>query len=210
MSAQEHLLRSTFAGDYDLQRAYDIAKYAHDGQSRWAVGGRIPYIYHPVDVYFRLLTWGVKDKATLVSALLHDSVEDAPERVYERAHSPLRNWIDLGPTRQGSLNALGGVFGDDVQLTLDGLTNEDGVPYLDHVIPAVQSNPRVLIAKTADVWGNGIRLSPKHPRYAHLSTKYVPLYPVLAAGFRQSAEAQALCPAWPSIVEVLDLRAARA
>ncbi|MCX7384998.1 MAG: bifunctional (p)ppGpp synthetase/guanosine-3',5'-bis(diphosphate) 3'-pyrophosphohydrolase [Alphaproteobacteria bacterium] len=55
-----------------LQRAYDAAAAAHEGQRRDAGG---PYITHPLAVAELLARYRLDD-ATLVTALLHDVIED--------------------------------------------------------------------------------------------------------------------------------------
>ena len=56
----------------EIERAYEVAKQAHEGQQRKS-GER--YITHPVAVAGILANLGL-DKATVIAALLHDTVED--------------------------------------------------------------------------------------------------------------------------------------
>ena len=58
----------------ELERAYEIASRAHEGQTRKS--GQ-PYITHPVAVAEILAELGM-DQATITAALLHDTVEDTP------------------------------------------------------------------------------------------------------------------------------------
>ena len=58
----------------DIQRAYETAAKAHEGQLRKS--GE-PYITHPVAVAGILSELGL-DRATIIAALLHDTVEDTP------------------------------------------------------------------------------------------------------------------------------------
>lgn len=58
-----------------LARALEFAKNAHAGQYRKFSGK--PYVIHPHSVYLRLKKFGVNDTETLVSAILHDTVEDS-------------------------------------------------------------------------------------------------------------------------------------
>ena len=56
----------------EIRRAYEIAGRAHEGQLRKS-GEK--YITHPVAVAEILAEIGL-DKATIIAALLHDTVED--------------------------------------------------------------------------------------------------------------------------------------
>lgn len=199
-TAQEHLFLSIVTGRDLLARAYEVARFAHEGQTRWTSAGHVPYIVHPVRVFFRLVTWGVTDETLLAAAVLHDSVEDGPERVCE-----ILGFDGDEPAEAIALHAIGRVFGRDVQDIVRGLTNEPDVPYLDHVAAAT-TDPRVLVVKAGDVWDNALSLSPVHPRYVKLSAKYAPLLPVLASRLHDSADAQSLLPAWRMVADALNRR----
>ena len=54
----------------DVERAYEIAKKAHEGQLRKSGD---PYITHPIQVAQILADLGM-DKATVIAALLHDKI----------------------------------------------------------------------------------------------------------------------------------------
>ena len=56
----------------DIFRAYEVARIAHEGQLRKS--GE-PYITHPVAVAEILANLGL-NPATIIAALLHDTVED--------------------------------------------------------------------------------------------------------------------------------------
>lgn len=62
-----------------INKALEIATRAHEGQTR-NLGVVVPYIVHPIAVFNKLLSVGVKDENTLCAALLHDSVEDSEDR----------------------------------------------------------------------------------------------------------------------------------
>ena len=80
----------------DIQRAYITADKAHEGQLRKS--GE-PYITHPVAVAGILAELGL-DRATIIAALLHDTVEDTPY----------------------NLAQLKSDFGDEVASLVDGVT----------------------------------------------------------------------------------------
>ncbi|MSZ46121.1 MAG: HD domain-containing protein, partial [Actinobacteria bacterium] len=83
----------------ELERAFDIAEKAHDGQSRKS--GE-PYITHPIAVAEILADIGL-DQATIIAAILHDTVEDT-------------NY---------SLEQLRKDFGVEVAALVDGVTKLD-------------------------------------------------------------------------------------
>ncbi len=182
------------ASDF-LVRAYDVAEYSHEGQFRTTPTGKIPYILHPLAVFNHLRAWGATDERLLAAALLHDTIEDAPERVREYLLTNFTEDIPLYTTRTpaGALVCLGRVFGPVVERTVRGLTNDPDVPYLDHVRDAI-ADPFVLAVKLADFRDNALSLKRDHPRYEKLRAKYEPLAPVLAGALEASAVARALIP----------------
>jgi GTP diphosphokinase / guanosine-3',5'-bis(diphosphate) 3'-diphosphatase len=115
-----------------LQRAYDIAEENHRGQLRKSGD---PFITHPLAVATILAELGM-DTTTLVSALLHDTVEDT---VY-------------------SLEDVKKDFDAEVAHLVDGVTKLDKVKYGDaaeaetirKMIVAMARDPRVLVIKLAD------------------------------------------------------------
>lgn len=64
-----------------INDAIRIAAYAHEGQYR--KGSSTPFIVHPMAVALITQKY-VDDEDTFVAALLHDVLEDVPERVYSR------------------------------------------------------------------------------------------------------------------------------
>src|SRR6187431_1663321 len=115
-----------------LERAYDTAEKHHRGQSRKSGN---PYITHPLAVTTILADIGMTE-ATLVAALLHDTVED---------------------TRY-TLEQVRADFGDEVAQLVDGVTKLDKVKYGDSaqaetirkMIVAMSRDIRVLVIKLAD------------------------------------------------------------
>lgn len=116
----------------EIERAYEVAKKAHEGQQRKS-GER--YITHPVAVAGILANLGL-DKATIIAALLHDTVEDTS---YNLKH--LRN-----------------EFGDEVANLVDGVTKLDKLAYGENaeaetvrkMVVAMSRDIRVLVVKLAD------------------------------------------------------------
>ena len=63
----------------DVSKAYGIAAYVHKEQYRQS--GE-PYIIHPLNVAKNILEMRVYDTDTICAALLHDTIEDAPEEYH--------------------------------------------------------------------------------------------------------------------------------
>ena len=62
-----------------VAEALALAQLFHQGQVRKSDGS--PYVTHCVDVAFNSLSWGMTDVTGVCAALLHDSVEDAPDHM---------------------------------------------------------------------------------------------------------------------------------
>ena len=115
-----------------IERAYTVAKEAHEGQKRRS--GE-PYITHPVAVAQILAELGIGPK-TITAALLHDTVEDT----------------------EYSLDQCRIDFGAEVAMLVDGVTKLDKVKYGDSaqaetvrkMIVAMSKDIRVLVIKLAD------------------------------------------------------------
>jgi GTP pyrophosphokinase len=115
-----------------IERAYQVAERAHEGQTRKS--GE-PYITHPLAVAQILADLGIGAK-TIAAALLHDTVEDTA--------------YDLDELRRD--------FGDEIAMLVDGVTKLDKVKYGDSaqaetvrkMIVAMSKDIRVLIVKLAD------------------------------------------------------------
>ena len=116
----------------ELQRAFEIAERAHLGQTRKS--GE-PYITHPVAVAEILAHLGL-NSATIIAALLHDTVEDT----------------------YFSLDSVKKEFGNEVAALVDGVTKLDRLTYgpnaesetLRKMVVAMSKDIRVLVIKLAD------------------------------------------------------------
>jgi len=121
-----------------IRKAYDIAYRAHLGQLRYS--GE-PFFKHPVEVAEIMVDLGM-DNESVVSALLHDVVEDTD--------------IKLG--------YISKEFGNDVALIVDGLTKLGKVPLstkeeqqaenVRKMLIAMSNDIRVIIIKLADRLNN--------------------------------------------------------
>ncbi|MGE5396507.1 MAG: RelA/SpoT family protein [Chitinophagales bacterium] len=117
-----------------VERAFDIASKAHEGQLRFS--GE-PYIQHPLQVAYILAELGL-DASTVASALLHDVIEDTST----------------------TLQDLEKIFGPEVALLVDGVTKlsrieikskEDAqAEYLRKMFFAMARDIRVILIKLAD------------------------------------------------------------
>ncbi|MBW6441887.1 HD domain-containing protein [Patescibacteria group bacterium] len=98
-----------------------------------------PYVQHCLEVYKLLLNWGVKNEDLLISAILHDVLEDSSSTV----------------------NDLLGLFGEGVaylvesvtELDIDNINNKD-LETLRKIIRDSVINPRVAVLKIADRYHN--------------------------------------------------------
>ncbi|MFM8621123.1 MAG: RelA/SpoT family protein [Candidatus Nanopelagicaceae bacterium] len=116
----------------ELKRAFETATKAHEGQLRKSGEA---YITHPVAVAKILAELGL-DRATIIAALLHDTVEDTPY----------------------NLTQLRSDFGDEVANLVDGVTKLDKLAYGENaeaetvrkMVIAMSRDIRVLVVKLAD------------------------------------------------------------
>jgi len=118
----------------EVIRAFHYARAMHEGQKRRSGED---YITHPVAVATKLASLGL-GTATLLAALLHDTVEDTP--------------ATLEDIREG--------FGDEVALLVDGVTKLDRIQAeskqeqqaetLRKMVVAMARDIRVLVVKLAD------------------------------------------------------------
>jgi GTP pyrophosphokinase len=116
----------------DLERAFIAAEKAHTGQVRKSGED---YITHPVAVAQILIDLGM-DLATVMAALLHDTVEDTSY----------------------SIQQIKNEFGEEVASLVDGVTKLDKLTYgptaeaetLRKMVVAMSRDIRVLVIKLAD------------------------------------------------------------
>ncbi len=124
------------SSDLDMiQRAYDLAKKAHEGQKRRS--GE-PYLTHPVCVAI-ILAQLEMDKETIVGGLLHDVVEDTSyttEDITEQFSEEVAILVD-GVTKLTQLN----YSADKVEVQAENLRK---------MFLAMASDIRVIIIKLAD------------------------------------------------------------
>lgn len=144
-----------------FHRALTLASVLHSKQRRRNRGihSRTPYIEHPLRASLRLLRSGVKDPATVIIAVLHDTLEDGSllfETMMKQAPSS-----DEATAREGLATYLTQVFGKEVAEGVSSVTNPVQTPaekrdetlqdktraYVAHVAQEVKDNPRALLVK---------------------------------------------------------------
>ena len=108
-----------------LRRAYSVALGLHAGQKR-ATGD--PYIVHPIAVAEILAGYGM-DQATLVAALLHDTVEDT----------------------EFSLDDASQDFGPEVAMLIDGVTKLDRIKFSSRELAQAATIRKMAVAMAKDI-----------------------------------------------------------
>ena len=109
-----------------IEKAYQVAKKAHDGQVRKS--GE-PYIIHPLCVAIILADLEL-DKESIASGLLHDVVEDTPMTTEDLAKE----------------------FGDEVALLVDGVTKLGQLSYsADKVDEQAENLRKMFLAMAKDI-----------------------------------------------------------
>lgn len=108
-----------------LREAFNFALKAHGGQRRES--GE-PYINHPLQVA-SILAELEADRPTIVSALLHDVVEDTPQ----------------------TLDSLRASFGDEIAALVDGLTKISTLSYASKEERQVENLRKIFLAMARDV-----------------------------------------------------------
>lgn len=116
----------------ELERAFKVARAAHEGQVRKSGDA---YITHPVAVAMILAELGLNSE-TVIAALLHDTIEDTSY----------------------SLKQLKTDFGDEIATLVDGVTKLDKLIYgptaeaetVRKMVVAMSRDIRVLVIKLAD------------------------------------------------------------
>ncbi|MBQ9744669.1 MAG: bifunctional (p)ppGpp synthetase/guanosine-3',5'-bis(diphosphate) 3'-pyrophosphohydrolase [Clostridia bacterium] len=115
---------------YDLEKIKKAFLYAdemHKGQMRQS--GE-PYISHPIAVAESVVSLGL-DTDSVCAALLHDTVEDCPEKT--------------------NLDAIRQLFGNDVALFVDGVTKIKSINVEDKEETHIENIRKMLLAMSKDI-----------------------------------------------------------
>ena len=110
-----------------IKQAFLYAKELHEGQTR--LSGE-PYIMHPVSVAEILAGLGL-DTDSICAALLHDTVEDCPDKT--------------------DLTQITKMFGSDVALLVDGVTKIKSIDIEDKEEAQIESIRKMLLAMSKDI-----------------------------------------------------------
>ena len=141
-----------------VQKAYDYAALAHQGQVR--LSGE-PFIQHPLETALYLADIHL-DATTLASALLHDVIEDCDVSVEELARDfgdEVAGLVD-GVTKLNRLDILSAESGDGTLRSSDN--NHDQAASLRKMLIAMARDLRVVLIKLADRLHN-MRTLKAHP-----------------------------------------------
>jgi len=185
-----------------VREAITLAAYAHSGQSR-ANRGRLPrdtYVTHPLRNALRLLRYGVVRDNIIIGEILHDTVEDAAEKLYELMRivdSPRLVPLTPAEYREAAFQYITRHFGVAATAIVHGMTNPlpdpvaSGIPvsrnqkradYLAHLIDAIR-DPEVAVGKASDLVDNGAGLyhntTMVDEAFKHLARKYAPALKVM-------------------------------
>ena len=142
--------------------------------------GGSPYVDHPLDVALTgVLEFGFSDGDCVVAALLHDSVEDQPEKLAGESE---------GDVRVAALRELTRRFGARVANLVAHVTNpewettdraEKNRLYREHFREIARADPQAFAIKLADFSTNALRLDAVEEtdpaRYDKLRRKYCPV-----------------------------------
>ncbi|MBQ4626892.1 MAG: bifunctional (p)ppGpp synthetase/guanosine-3',5'-bis(diphosphate) 3'-pyrophosphohydrolase [Clostridia bacterium] len=149
----------------DIRKAYEIANSAHEGQKR--LSGE-PYIMHPLSVAMILVRLGM-DCASVIAAILHDTVEDT-----SLTHNEVQK-----------------LFGATIAELVDGVTKIGKVPLqtkeeqqsenIRKMLLAMSKDIRVIIIKLADRIHNMRTLMFKEPhRRLEIARETLEIYAPIA------------------------------
>lgn len=175
-----------------VESALRLADYAHVNQTRREYGlqAPVPYIAHPLRNAYLVWSWTnahLHDTCVtelVAASLLHDTMEDAPERIqsfYTSDRDPLALLrLNFGPrvadiVRRVTVTSALGECG----------VSDRNVTYLEHLNTEVVTHEGALITKAADLVDNAgsLRNSPLSPaRVARLARKYTAAVGTLTAG----------------------------
>ncbi|MBF0125562.1 MAG: bifunctional (p)ppGpp synthetase/guanosine-3',5'-bis(diphosphate) 3'-pyrophosphohydrolase, partial [Magnetococcales bacterium] len=128
------------AATEQVARAIDMALFFHEGQYRRLDGA--PYVTHCLSVATNCLVWGLTDVQAVCTALLHDSIEDAPAD-----REPEQRVHQLSPEVLNMVQALSKIRN---LKTGDG----DVAATYQRILQAASKDIRVLLIKAFDVMHN--------------------------------------------------------
>jgi DNA-binding Lrp family transcriptional regulator len=187
----------------EAQSATTLAAYLHREQRRSNRGSlpRDTYITHPLRNALRLMRWGVTDKATILSSILHDTVEDCAEELVRISPGSYASDLTEAEFRKFALMEISSGFGSEVAEIVEDVSNplpDPDVPKATKVEKRSEYNvnvkvktkkPKQAANKITDGIDNGSGL--KHntgmvdaARW-HLASKYIPAFEYYLQRLRQ-------------------------
>jgi GTP diphosphokinase / guanosine-3',5'-bis(diphosphate) 3'-diphosphatase len=183
MSFITHLDRMERFDPLDRQRiekALLFSKKYHEKQRR--VSGE-PYIIHPVAVAQSLIDTFGADADTVITGLLHDTVEDTDATLddVEREFGPVIRFLVDGTTDVGK---------GDGQAEIEDRTSRDAATH-KKVEAYAAKDPRIFIVKIADRWHNMLScraLRPKNQKRLALETLSFHVPAARKLGFASQAD----------------------
>ncbi len=153
-----------------LSGALALASDLHRDQRRV----REPYVNHLLRVAIRIICYyRVYDVDVLVAALLHDAVEDQPDK--------------LGGSTEAALRTVADRYGPRVAELVAAVTNpaysadrDEDEQYREHVSESLDRSPWARVIKISDFTDNGVGvIHTTGPKLHRAASKYAPLVPVL-------------------------------
>jgi len=166
-----------------IDDALELAIMAHHGDTR----GEHPYATHLLRVATRIpYHFRVYDPEIIVASLLHDTVEDHPERLIRGSSATVGGPED----RSAAVSFIAHRFSIGTAELVAAVTNPIFDPardrhaqYRAHVESSLQDVPRARVIKLSDFIDNctGLKYSEDPRRAMRLASKYLPLIPAMVA-----------------------------
>ena len=192
-----YLSRDLGFDEEKVEQAIEVATVLHQNQVRTPHNSqkRTPYIEHPLRNAIRLIRMGVKEQDLVVSAVLHDTIEDGSVDFVLKCSKGAARREDVDEPRARKL--LGAYirkeFGEHVLNVVLSVTN-DYVPkgkkqvgieektrtYCNHVARSIHKNPDALLVKLSDYVDNATGLyhnlgRGREERIMRMAIKYLPV-----------------------------------
>lgn len=177
------LTRLDEADQSAVLRAERIASWLHAADLR---SGDRPYVSHLLRVTIRIAYYyHVRDVDVLCAALLHDSVEDHPDRLADFATDDERG----KGAREAAYTVLGRAFSPRMAGLVRAVTNPETEPalplaqrqelYRAHVPESLEREPWARVIKLSDFTDNGVGImwTVTGAKRHRLARKYAPLVP---------------------------------
>jgi hypothetical protein len=168
--AQHIMLLIKNMSDVDAEKvkhAILLASDLHktDTRANRGLAEKTPYIEHPLRNTLRLIRLGCTKESVIIGSLLHDTVEDHPFEIAEKAGVATENEYEA---REIAFNYINKTYSSEVSNMVRGMSNpiiEDkympaakkNIIYRDHVYEAIE-NPNVFLGKVSDFIDNALSL----------------------------------------------------